>query len=599
MWKPRMLSTLLLVSVVAISLLAAALVAAQPTSPGPVTKAEEEARPAPAQDDTAIGPVAPLAQDANPNWRTWVNDVTWTQGMKITSETSDTIKVVNVVTTLPSESIELVEEWTPGELKLIDLQIQPGGSTHQVDVGQVTWQIDEGETQVYTLTKWFHVEPCTWTETVLTETLSVPGQADAQRLVTVSKTPPQLSIESDYVPTVQPGDVATLRLGYGNAGGYENGVWVRAELPTEAPFAWSDPPPDVLDEDRLMARWNLGDLARNGTGEILVAIAITDTLPPPPTVAVSSGIYDHVDVVRDEVTSTFTVETPVQEVVWEKLVNGQPWAPDLVVTALASDTIEVLDVVSSAGPFILIETWNPEHLSLVRHEVSKGDVVTGTGRLEWGVGAGSGEVVLSKIFHVEPGFWDWTVLEEVLEVGGEPRVRLLPIHQRPINFPGGEWPWYAQGEITVHPEPPVAGRPTELCAEVVNRDPERGHPALIEFAVSKFGIGLPFLPVGQVEAWVPPGANAVGCTVWVPPSDDHWCIEVRLLEDDKPYVISRRNVDVDEPLALDTLHERTFPVRNPFDRTVTVTLGLVKHLDDWDVTLSQNVLLGMDPFEER
>jgi len=599
MWKPRMLCALLLIWVVAISLLAVVFAAAQPASPEQALKAGDGARHILSERNVGMGPAALPAQMADPNWQTWVNDVAWTQDMAITSETSDTIAVVNVVTTLPSQDIELVETWTPGRLKLLDVAIQPGGSTHTVAVGRVTWQVPEGASQAYTMTKWFHVEPSTWTETVLTEALSVLGQTDVERLVTVNKTPPVLWIESDYVPTVQPGDVATLTVRYGNASGYENGVWIRADLPSQAPFAWSDPPPDVLGPGRLMARWAVGDLARDGTGEILVAIAVTETLLPPPTVAVWSGIFNHVDVVQDEVTSTFTVETPVQEVAWEKVVNGQPWNPDLVVTALASDTIEVLDVVSSTDHFILIETWNPEHLSLVGYEAPAGAVSTGIGRLEWDVPPGYGEVILSKIFHVEPGFWDWTMLEEVLEVGGEPRVRLLPVRQRPITFPGGEWPWYAQGEITVHPEPAVVGQPTELCAEVVNHDPERGHPALIEFAVSKFGIGLPFEPVGQAEAWVPPGGHAVGCTVWVPPSDDHWCIEVRLIEEGEPYVISRRNVDLDEPLAPNTLHERTFPVRNPFDHAVTVTLGLIPHFPDWGLELSQDVLPAMNPLEVR
>ena len=40
----------------------------------------------------------------------------------------------------------------------------------------------------------------------------------------------------------------------------------------------------------------------------------------------------------------------------------------------------------------------------------------------------------------------------------------------PVTFPDGDWPWYAQEEITVLPEPPIAGQPTELCAEVINHD---------------------------------------------------------------------------------------------------------------------------------
>ena len=99
----RARATLLLVVIVTLSLLAAAWVAAQPLSSGGV--------PAP---------------QAGVSWRTWVNDVVWTSGMQITAETSDTLKVVNVLTTLPSEAIRLVETWEPGRLKLLDVQVAPG-----------------------------------------------------------------------------------------------------------------------------------------------------------------------------------------------------------------------------------------------------------------------------------------------------------------------------------------------------------------------------------------------------------------------------------------------------------------------------------------
>ena len=39
-----------------------------------------------------------------------------------------------------------------------------------------------------------------------------------------------------------------------------------------------------------------------------------------------------------------------------------------------------------------------------------------------------------------------------------------------VVFPGGDWPQYAQEEISVYPEPPIASRVTRLCAQVVNND---------------------------------------------------------------------------------------------------------------------------------
>jgi hypothetical protein len=591
------------IAVVAILMLVATLTAAEPAPAGAVLEAGGEAGMALPPSDAALALAALRAQLPDPDWRKWVNDAAWSQGMVVTVETSDTIKVVDVVTTLPSEPIELIEQWTPGEVKLLDVQVQPGGSATTVEVGRVAWQVPEGASKTFTLTKWFHVEPCTWGRTVLTETLSIPGQAAVERLVVVSKVPPALWIDSVYSATVRPGDVATLTLHYGNAGGYENGVWIRNNFPAEALFAWSDPPPDVIGPGRLMARWNVGDLAGDDVGEILVAVAVSETASSPSTIEVWDGIFDHVDVQRDAVVSTFSVEAPVP-VAWEKVVNGLPWDPDLVVTARTSETIEVADVVDSARPFALGEGWNPEHLSLVGFEVSAGEVVTGIGGMEWVMPDDpGGPVTLIKVFHVEPGFWDWTVLEEMLTVDGAPghRVRFVPVEHRypPVTFPEGEWPWYAQGEIAVHPEPPVAGQPTELCAEVVSHDPDHAHVVPVEFAVANFGIGLPFHPVGHAEVLVPPGGHAAACTMWVPPTPDHWCIEVRLIEEDRPYATSRRNVDVDEPLAPNTPHERAFPVGNPFDHPVTITLGLVPHLPDWGLELSQDMLPSMHPGEVR
>jgi hypothetical protein len=169
-----------------------------------------------------------------------------------------------------------------------------------------------------------------------------------------------------------------------------------------------------------------------------------------------------------------------------------------------------------------------------------------------------------------------------------------------VTFPSGDWPWYAQGEIGVHPEPPMPGHPTELCAAIINEHPTQGYTPTLEFSVADFGIGTRFDPVGTTEVVVPPGGEAVGCVAWIPPEEARWNIQVRLIVDGYDDQISQRNVDLDEPLQPDTPHGRTFMVRNPSDEHVTVTLGLVDRIGGgWEMVLSQDTLLDMRPGEVR
>jgi hypothetical protein len=569
---------------------------------------------APGEQKGTVYALAPVDRVSDPDdslpallrtqWTKWVDDVRWTPNLVVTVETSDTIKVTDVITTLPNDSLVLVERWNPAHLALIDHEVEPAGSSISTDDGELVWEVPEGWTQAFALTKWFHVEPSTWTATIMSEALSTgAGQPIEERSVGIEKAPPDLWIDSRHNPGVHPGDVATFTLSYGNSGGYENAVSIRNVFPPTAPFAWSAPPPDEVAPDRLWARWWVGDLARDDASDITVAVAITESVQAPETIEIWDRIYNHVNEERAAVATTFEVGT-LPPVGWGKWVNGAEWHPELVLTAQTSDTIEVVDVVESPGLFSLGEFWNPEQLALLGYEATAGDVSASDGNLEWVMPTTpQGAVTLTKRFHVEPGPWDLTVLEEYLAVQGapDPLVRLLPIEHPfpPIGFPGGDWPSYAQDEIAVHPEPPLAGQTTELCAEVVNHDPTHAHVVDVEFAVANFGIGLPFTPVGHAEVLVPPGGHAMGCTLWVPPTPEHWCIEVRLMKDGAPYVISQRNVDVDEPLAASTSHSLYFPVGNPLGHPVTITLGLVPHLPQWGLELSQDVLPNMQPGDVR
>ncbi|MBN1873639.1 MAG: hypothetical protein JXA33_05375 [Anaerolineae bacterium] len=161
-----------------------------------------------------------------------------------------------------------------------------------------------------------------------------------------------------------------------------------------------------------------------------------------------------------------------------------------------------------------------------------------------------------------------------------------------VTFPQGDWPWYAQEEITVHPDPPLPGSPVKLCAIVVNQDLTQVHIATLEFRVANFGIGVPFTPVGTVEVAVPPGGNARGCVVWVPPEPGHWCIEVALLQPDgSEPERSQRNIDIWEPLVPGESHTLSFPV-GPLTNGGRITFTH-HNLLGWDVAINpQSVSLA-------
>ena len=170
----------------------------------------------------------------------------------------------------------------------------------------------------------------------------------------------------------------------------------------------------------------------------------------------------------------------------------------------------------------------------------------------------------------------------------------------PLRFPTGNWPWYAQEEITLYPEPAMPGSPAEICAQVVNDDVVAPHLAMLQFGIAPLGIGVPYNSIGTTEILVPPAGYATGCVMWVVPEPGLWGIEVLLFQEGAQEPLrSQRNVDVNEPLQPGVPNELIFHVGNPFEQTATLTLGIVPHLSGWGFELSQDVLQDMQPGEIR
>jgi hypothetical protein len=182
---------------------------------------------------------------------------------------------------------------------------------------------------------------------------------------------------------------------------------------------------------------------------------------------------------------------------------------------------------------------------------------------------------------------------------------LSPNQLPPVTFPRGDWPWYAQEEITVDPEPPIAHHPTKLCAWVVSNDPVNLYTVTLEFSVANFGISVPFTRVGMVDVMVPAGSHAMGCVVWTPPEPGHWCMQA-VIHQGKEYppaidqfTISQRNIDIWEPLVPGEEHQTQFPV-GPLPDGGRVSLDVTNYLgqEGWEVWVSTSDFT-LDPGETR
>ncbi|GAG09550.1 unnamed protein product, partial [marine sediment metagenome] len=168
----------------------------------------------------------------------------------------------------------------------------------------------------------------------------------------------------------------------------------------------------------------------------------------------------------------------------------------------------------------------------------------------------------------------------------------VPLHVSPD-------PPYAEREISVFPYPVMVGEPTEICVELRN---PTSHPqdVVAHFAWANFGIGLPFAPIGGPRlVHLPPNSIVNECLHWVPPVSGHVCLEVTLEMAGYAPQKSQRNLDVDEPLEPGVEHQLTFPVGNPFDHLVDISLGIVPHQAGWGIRLEPDILAGVKPGEIR
>jgi hypothetical protein len=148
----------------------------------------------------------------------------------------------------------------------------------------------------------------------------------------------------------------------------------------------------------------------------------------------------------------------------------------------------------------------------------------------------------------------------------------------PVHPPPGE-PSYAEREITIKPNPPVAGQPAEICVVLQNYT-NVSQTADVTLYYADFGAGTPFQEVGRIPGVVFPANTAVTkCLTWqVPPGTGHVCLQVKIEQGNYEDIVSQMNIDtVSLPVAtVITPEPLTFGVGNPYTQTATVQLDVTQ-----------------------
>jgi uncharacterized repeat protein (TIGR01451 family) len=255
--------------------------------------------------------------EAAPSWSKSINGQPWSPDIEVIAETADTLQIVDTFTAAEgtiTQAVVLTQEWDPVHLALVDTMVTAGEVL--TSTGGIEWSVDATNNGV-TLTTFLSVQPSTWTETLLVE-----SEGLRSRNVPVHKLAPELFLGSIYADVVEPGQVASFELQYGNNGGYENSVGIRAEFPPEAPYVSATPPPDRVDPGGSWAEWDLGDLANGSIGTIGVQVAIGIDLPGGAEIVIPAAIFNHVGQTADETQIVYrTLAFPGIAV--QKLTNGQ------------------------------------------------------------------------------------------------------------------------------------------------------------------------------------------------------------------------------------------------------------------------------------
>ncbi len=379
-----------------------------------------------------------------PGWEKTVDGVLWTAELNHTTETAATFQVTDIITA--GRPFTLTELWDAGRLRLTEVQVEPPLADIVTATGALTVTGDGATPDLVTVTKQFLTLPCTWTDTVVSEALTIAaGGGDAafaaDKPFTVTKTAPVLQLDSS--PTTQNiyvESAAQFTLHYTNTGGFENAVVITGAFPVTAPFLYAEPEPDATAGDRSWARWDVGDLARDEAGAITVYVYAVDSTAEPLTV--THRIHNHVGNVAAEAETILHV-TGETTPGWTKTIDDGSgpvvWSPTLSLTLETGDIFTATDIITVNESFILNALWLTSELTLklwdISPEIYEPSVTSLPGALNFGLPAVPPMspprlITLTKVFTVNTCSWPQTVLLESLQIGtNQPMVRPVLVHK--------------------------------------------------------------------------------------------------------------------------------------------------------------------------
>lgn len=299
-------------------------------------------------------------------------------------------------------------------------------------------------------------------------------------------------------------------------------------------------------------------------------VQVTKTAVPAPSTHVAPG-----DIIEYTITYTYSNAPRCQNTELATLVDSVP--------------LDTIFVPGSAGPGLapgadgsLVWTVNP---------------AAGTQTKKFKVVVSENQCADQRVVNNRAG----------LIAGSNPPV-ISNVISHPVDCPAiglpNDQPMFAEGEISIHPYPLVAGHPSTIQVRVTNNT-ATPQPVNVAFQTSpqKFGIGLDFNTFDTRSTVIPANGSAIVEGVLIPIATGHYCIQIVVTGPGltKP-LVTQRNLDVNETLLPGVSDDLPFIVRNNSSAAADISLVVDNTCPGWTAVISSpagGVLTNMAPGETR